>query len=90
MELETHGVNFLSSQDLALYYDKNGKCKENQKIGEITPENLSTNETENIEPEPVNIYALVENFIQDNPDGIYYLDEVPLLKGISYMYYFII
>ena len=69
VELKPHGIEFLSAQDLEkFYYNHEGKAATRQGTGYFSQE--------------PNIYRLAEYFVQRNPEGRYFLDEVPLIKGI--------
>ena len=71
IELERHGINFLSVQDLILFHRKNqGKLIE-----------TSSTESENRNHSmKLNVYQLVAYFMEHNQKGYYFLDEVPLIR----------
>ena len=67
MELRKHGIHFLSAQDLKCFHDEQKK-----KIG-----------SNDVEDNQLNVYQLVHYFMEHRPDAYYFLDEVPLIKGMK-------
>ena len=93
MELEPHGIKFISAQDLALFYKKNKKDPQEIKEKEGVQETPYFTQDSNGQFVPTvvehdgepNIYTMAEIFIEEaekvNPGGFYFFDEVPLIKG---------
>ena len=76
MELERYGINFLSAQDLKSFYEEEMSKSILESSGKQS-EDMCEKKKES------NIYDLVEYFMKHHPDGYYFLDEVPFIKGIK-------
>ena len=86
MELEPHGIRFISAQDLALFNEQFENDQQNIKDRKGVQESNRHFVPTVVEQDgKCNIYTLAENFIEEaervNPGGFYFFDEVPLIKG---------
>ena len=80
MELEHYGIHFMSAQDLEYFHDDQNKRKTIEFPGSKP---LIKTFAENEKRSKLKIYGLVEYFMKHHQYGSYFLDEVPLLKGID-------
>ena len=95
MELDNYGVKFYSAQDLKEFYTQNQQRNKNkgkfniQQSSSLSSDGpnelLEADSSEDRHEDHINIYELVHYFAKNNPNDLYFLDEVPLIRSRNSM-----